>query len=379
MSGIKRYLSDNAYKAAEHSESPGESNPFVTLSKAIAMRSDWNENDTTQYDYILNRTHYVDYIPTDYEAEEATFVEAGGYARGSIYGYSSGHSLYPEGFTQALAEGMPFKFVIGDTSYEGIAHRSGASFYAGNKHIYYNLFPDTGESWCVYSGQLGMAPLDFYIDSSYIGTTQNIVPTTYSEVVHQLPTKFINSDLATKQDALGFTPENVANKKTTLADNSDTYYPTQKAVKTAVDAKADDSSVVHNTGAETVSGVKTFSNGLINGSLFFGSPIATITLSGNATWNIDDLKNMMKVVLSSSTNSITLPNGGENPFRFQIIVVQDSTGSRALTISGVSGVNVYNPSEFDFSGGGANQICVCTIIWDGTEYIYECTNYVGGE
>lgn len=31
--------------------------------------------------------------------------------------------------------------------------------------------------------------------------------------------------------------ENVSNKKTTLADNSDTYYPTQKAVKTAVDAK----------------------------------------------------------------------------------------------------------------------------------------------
>ena len=180
-------------------------------------------------------------------------------------------------------------------------------------------------------------------------------------------------------DALGFTPENSANKKTSLAENSDTYYPTQKAVKTAVDVKADDSSVVHNTGAETVSGVKTFSNGLINGSLFFGSPIATITLSGNATWNIDDLKNMMKVVLSSSTNSITLPNGGENPFRFQIIVAQDSTGSRALTISGVSGVNVYNPSEFDFSSGVANQICVCTIIWDGTEYIYECTNYIGGE
>ena len=145
------------------------------------------------------------------------------------------------------------------------------------------------------------------------------------------------------------------------------------------DDLADDSSVVHNTGAETVSGVKTFSNGLINRSLFFGSPITAISLSGNATWNIDDLKNMMKVVLSGSTNGITLPNGGENPFRFQIIVAQDSTGSRALTISGVSGVNVYNPSEFDFSGGGANQICVCTIIWDGTEYIYECTNYVGGE
>ena len=112
---------------------------------------------------------------------------------------------------------------------------------------------------------------------------------------------------------------------------------------------------------------------------FFGLPITTTTLSGNATWTIDDLKTMMKVVLSGSTNTITLPNGGENTFRFQIIVAQDSTGSRALTISGASGVNVYNPSEFDFSGGGANQICVCTIIWDGTEYIYECTNYVGGE
>lgn len=33
--------------------------------------------------------------------------------------------------------------------------------------------------------------------------------------------------------------EAVSNKKTTLADNSDTYYPTQKAVKTAVDAKQD--------------------------------------------------------------------------------------------------------------------------------------------
>ena len=32
--------------------------------------------------------------------------------------------------------------------------------------------------------------------------------------------------------------ENVANKKTDLTDNSDTYYPSQKAVKTAVDAKA---------------------------------------------------------------------------------------------------------------------------------------------
>ena len=66
------------------------------------------------------------------------------------------------------------------------------------------------------------------------------------------------------------------------------FITTEEATTGAIIASTcltDDSSVVHNTGAETVSGVKTFSNGLINGSLFFGLPITTTTLSGNATWN----------------------------------------------------------------------------------------------
>ena len=51
---------------------------------------------------------------------------------------------------------------------------------------------------------------------------------------------------------LGFTPENVANKKTTLSDNSDTFYPSQKAVKTAVDAKQD--TLVSGTNIKTING-----------------------------------------------------------------------------------------------------------------------------
>jgi hypothetical protein len=49
-----------------------------------------------------------------------------------------------------------------------------------------------------------------------------------------------NVVLTGKQDALGYTPENVVNKDTdgTLAANSDTKYPSQKAVKTAIDTKA---------------------------------------------------------------------------------------------------------------------------------------------
>ncbi|MDD3915388.1 MAG: hypothetical protein PHF76_12170 [Bacteroidales bacterium] len=51
--------------------------------------------------------------------------------------------------------------------------------------------------------------------------------------------KAVKTAVDLKQDALGYTAENAANKKTSLTDNSDTYYPSQKAVKTAVDAKQD--------------------------------------------------------------------------------------------------------------------------------------------
>lgn len=59
--------------------------------------------------------------------------------------------------------------------------------------------------------------------------------------------------------ALGFTPENVANKKTTLSDNSDTFYPSQKAVKTAVDAKQD--TLVSSTNIKTINGNSVLGSG----------------------------------------------------------------------------------------------------------------------
>lgn len=56
-----------------------------------------------------------------------------------------------------------------------------------------------------------------------------------------------------KQAALGYTPENVANKSTdgTLGDNSDTDYPSEKAVKTYADtkiAKATNVTAINDTG-----------------------------------------------------------------------------------------------------------------------------------
>lgn len=59
-------------------------------------------------------------------------------------------------------------------------------------------------------------------------------------------------------------PLSYLDTNTTLAANSDTKVASQKATKTYVDAqsaaKANDSAVVHNTGNETIAGVKTFSS-----------------------------------------------------------------------------------------------------------------------
>ena len=65
-------------------------------------------------------------------------------------------------------------------------------------------------------------------------------------------------------DVLGWTVDlswyqTTANLKTSLTDNSDTYYPSQKAVKTAVDTKANDSDVVKLTWNQTIAWTKTFS------------------------------------------------------------------------------------------------------------------------
>lgn len=127
------------------------------------------------------------------------------------------------------------------------------------------------------------------------------------------------------------------------------------------------------------SGVTFSSNGVFTSGLFFGQQIVTKNLNGSSSWTFGELKTMMRVVLQGADNTVTLPVGGVNPFRFQIIIVQDSTGGRNLSFNVADSGVIYNPSEFDFTSGEGDQLCICTMIWTGNEYIYECTNYVGGE
>jgi hypothetical protein len=92
---------------------------------------------------------------------------------------------------------------------------------------------------------------------------------------------YVDTGLAAKQNTLGFTPENVANKENTALDTSTTKYPSNNVVKTAVDLKANDSDVVKLTGDQSIAGVKTFSEDirLIKSSgtsrITISSPLAT--------------------------------------------------------------------------------------------------------
>lgn len=73
-----------------------------------------------------------------------------------------------------------------------------------------------------------------------LGNVPNVDATNPSNIIQDANHRFVTDTEKTtwngKQDALGFTPENVSNKDTsTSLGTSDTLYPTQKAVKTYVD------------------------------------------------------------------------------------------------------------------------------------------------
>jgi hypothetical protein len=121
----------------------------------------------------------------------------------------------------------------------------------------------------------------------------------------------LRSTWSGKQDALGFTPENVANKKQTVT-NSATDYPTGKAVYDELaalrhdqlrDPNGDPNYQHITTGAQTFTGVKTFSSSPI-------IPIPTADYQGAPKKYVDDQdtlkldKTAVKQVIGTSTTDV---------------------------------------------------------------------------
>lgn len=109
--------------------------------------------------------------------------------------------------------------------------------------------------------------------SNATNITSGIVKTDISQADPIVYTKTTSDSLLSgKQNALGYTPENVANKQNSLTiDGTGVKYATVDATNAGLALKANDNAVVHFAGAETITGKKTYTATYVNAQASFGS------------------------------------------------------------------------------------------------------------
>lgn len=226
--------------------------------RITAVTPDWNCNDETNTSYIQHRTHYIG--DTEYSnSSSVTLSISGNYAFAQLYG----DGAYPSGFTSVMQVGATMKVTVGNTTYEGTVQGDGSRVWIGNGYIMSSSCEDTGEDYCIGTQSLGYDYIRLYVDSSLEGTYDegDVVIKFVGTEIHQLDEQYIPDTIARTANVIqkvsGATNGHVA----TLNENGEVVDSGK-----ALSALANDTDVVHKTGAETVSGVKTFTNGVIVGS-----------------------------------------------------------------------------------------------------------------
>ena len=158
-----------------------------------------------------------------------------------------------------------------------------------------------------------------------------------------IPVKASGSELDTGTDDAKFATakaladqtvlEKTSNKKTNLADNSDTYYPTQKAVKTAVDAKLEN--IVEDTTPELGGNLDAKDKNITGlGSAGFTQELDNG--SKTASFTIDfSTDQKQKVTLTSNTMTLTLDTTDVNVGNYILKIVNG--GLATLTWASESG------------------------------------------
>lgn len=155
----------------------------------------------------------------------------------------------------------------------------------------------------------------------------------------------------------------------TLAADSDSLIPTQKAVKTYADTKATDAAVVHNTGAENIAGVKTFAS-----SPIVPAPTTEFQAATKGYVDAAGAAAIVQVVSTQSgsvaTGSTTIPvddtipqNTEGDQYLSRTIVPTSATNKLMIDVS----VNVSNSANFDpttvalFQDDTANALAVVSM------------------
>ena len=209
--------------------------------------------------------------------------------------------------------------------------------YRGSYDAHLNTFPATGGSGTAGAILKG----DFWM-CSVAGTLGGTAVTAGDLIIalQDTPAQTAgNWDLVSHD--VNYVPEDVANKKTALTDNSDTYYPSQKAVKTAVDGKLDLHAASDSTTGNAATATKLATARAINGVNFDGSaPITILPRTSSATsYTTDtgtsincDTQDMFIVTAQAGALKFNNPSGTPNEGQKLIITVASSTtAARNLT------------------------------------------------
>jgi hypothetical protein len=189
----------------------------------------------------------------------------------------------------------------------------------GNWDASGNVFPTTGGSGP--GGSILKGDLWFVSVPGILGVTSVVVGNTFRALVDN-PT--LSSDWNILSVGLGFIPENVLNKSTdvTFTANSDTLYPSQKAVKTYI---------------ENTSSFKTIIKDLVTSGSLTGTLANTIVKSGLIPANtiqVDDILQLKTYLIRNSTV-------GTGTIRFYINTTPSLSGATLIGTNSVSGITYY--------------------------------------
>ena len=192
-------------------------------------------------------------------------------------------------------------------------------------------------------------------------------------------TSSIQTQLNAKQGSIGYTAENVANKDTdgTFVANSDTKYPSQKAVKTYSDTKlspsGDGSSLtgltkgqvglgnVENTALSTWAGTTNITTlGTITTGTWHGTAIDDTHISSAATWNAK---------LSPSGDGSALTGLTKNQVGLGSVentALSTWVGTANITTLGTIGTGTWNAGAVTIASGSNHTLSGGNLTVNGT-------------
>jgi len=138
-----------------------------------------------------------------------------------------------------------------------------------------------------------------------------------------------------------------------------TYYPTSAEVNDLLKGKADDNKVVHNTGAETISGVKEFTSGILVGALKITSPVAAISADDGIIIRNTTTGETVVSNTNGSTNGLCLRPNGTDESEGQVLINKDGSIT-ATAIKDENGDSLYTETSLNnLDETGEDRLTVC--------------------